>query len=53
MVLPEYVTKEEVKKVCQELGIRNWATLKKTVLSVEDAKKIKAVIGVADISIPC
>ena len=55
MKLPEYVTKDEVKKVCQELGIRNWATLKaapkKVVLSVEEAKKIKAAIGAADIRI--
>jgi hypothetical protein len=51
MKLPEYVTKDEVKKVCKELGIRNWATLKKAVLSVEEAKKIKAAIGAADIRI--
>ena len=51
MELPEYVTKDEVKRVCQELGIRNWAALKKTVPSVEEAKKIKALIGMADIRI--
>ena len=51
MKLPEYVTKDEVKRVCKELGIRNWAALRKVALSVEEAKKIKAAIGAADIRV--
>ncbi|MFA6449916.1 MAG: DUF5661 family protein [bacterium] len=51
MKLPEYVTKDEVKRVCKELGIRNWAALKKVVPSAEEAKKIKAAIGAKDIKI--
>jgi len=51
MKLPEYVTKDEVKRVCKELGIRNWAVPKKVTLSVEEAKKIKAAIGAVDIRI--
>ncbi len=51
MKLPEYVTKDEVKRVCTELGIRNWATRKKVTVSVDEAKKIKAAIGAADIRI--
>ena len=51
MKLPEYVTKDEVKRVCKELGIRNWAVLRKVALSVEEAKKIKAAIGAADIRV--
>ena len=27
MKLPEYITQAEVKKVCKELGIRDWTKL--------------------------
>jgi hypothetical protein len=51
MKLPDYVTKDEVKRACRELGVRNWAALKKVVPSVEEAKKIRAAIGTAGIRI--
>ena len=53
MKLPEYVTKDEVKRVCKELGIRNWTALKKVAprVSVKEAIKIKAAIGTAGIRI--
>ena len=28
MKLPQYITNEEVRKVCKELGIRDWTKLK-------------------------
>jgi hypothetical protein len=51
MKLPDYVTKDEVKRECKELGIRNWAALKKLVPSLEEAKIIRAAIGAAGIRI--
>jgi hypothetical protein len=51
MKLPDYVTKDEVKRVCKELGIRNWAALKKVAPRVKEALKIKAAIGTAGIRI--
>ena len=51
MKLPEYVTKDEVKRVGTELGIRNRAAFRKAALSVEKAKTIKAAIGAADIKV--
>ena len=51
MKLPDYVTKDEVKRVCKELGIRNWAALKKVVPRVKEAIKIKAAIGTPGIRI--
>jgi hypothetical protein len=62
MKLPEYVPKDEVKRECKELGIRNWAALKKLVLvagaafavalpSLEEVKIIRAAIGAAGIRI--
>ena len=51
MKLPDYVTKDEVKRVCKELGIRNWAALKKVAPRAKEAIKIKAAIGTAGIRI--
>ena len=53
MKLPEYVPKDEVKRECKELGIRNWTALKKVAprVSVKEAIKIKTAIGTAGIRI--
>ena len=40
MKLPEYVTVEEVKKVCKELNIRDWSSLKEAKVKSEEAKVI-------------
>jgi hypothetical protein len=42
MKLPEYVTAEEVKKVCRKLKIRDWTTLKDHKVMPEEAKTILA-----------
>lgn len=40
MNIPEYVTAKEVKRICRELGIRDWSKLKKTTVKREEAIKI-------------
>lgn len=40
MRLPEYVTRREVKRVCGELGIRDWTRLKKPRVKRDEAAKI-------------
>ena len=40
MKLPEYITAKEVKRVCKELGIRDWSRLKVAKALPEEAKKI-------------
>ncbi|MCX8182226.1 MAG: hypothetical protein N3D12_03830 [Candidatus Methanomethyliaceae archaeon] len=42
MNLPEYVSVEEVRNVCKKLGIRDWTTMKKAEVTIEEAKKILA-----------
>jgi len=42
MNIPEYVTVEEVKRVCKELKIRDWTELEAPVVSAEEAKIILA-----------
>jgi hypothetical protein len=51
MKLPEYVSVKEVKRVCAELGIRDWILLKKAEVLPEEAKKILDEIEAADMNI--
>jgi len=38
MEIPEYVTIEEVKRVCKEINIRDWTILKSPEIQPEEAK---------------
>jgi hypothetical protein len=49
--LPEYVTVEEVKRVCKELNIRDWTTLKKLEVLPEEARVILAELDTGKIEI--
>jgi len=49
--LPEYVTVEEVKRVCKELNIRDWTTLKKLEVLPEEARVILAELNIGKIEI--
>jgi hypothetical protein len=40
MKIPEYISKEEVKKVCRELKIRDWTKLKTPQVLPREAKAI-------------
>lgn len=45
MNLPVYISKEEVQRVCQELGIRDWTGLTESKVSRDEASKIQAAVG--------
>ncbi len=45
MKLPEYITAAEVRRVCKELGIRDWSRLKAAKALPEEAKKILAEVN--------
>ena len=45
MQIPEYISKEEVRRVCNELGIRDWTKLTEDKVEVEEAKIIREQIG--------
>lgn len=51
MKLPEYITADEVKRVCKELGIRDWTALSEAKASDEEAKKILTEINREGMSI--
>lgn len=46
MKIPQYVTVTEVKKVCRELGIRDWTRIKNPVVTPKEAAKILKVVNV-------
>jgi len=45
MKIPEYITKQEVQRVCQELGIQDWSQLDKAQVTEEDARIIQKAVG--------
>ena len=51
MNLPEYVSVQEVKKVCAELKIRDWILLKKAEVLPEEAKAILAELETGEMKI--
>ncbi len=52
MKLPEYVTAEEVKRVCQQLGIRDWTALTDSAVPLEEGRVILAEVNTEGMNIP-
>ncbi len=42
MKIPEYITKEEVKRICRELKLRDWTKMKEARVLPKEAKAILA-----------
>ena len=40
MKLPEYITADEVKRVCNEIGLRDWFKITDPTVSEEEASTI-------------
>ena len=51
MDLPEYITIEEVKRVCQELKINDWTELENSKISSNEAKTILSEINVEEMKV--
>jgi hypothetical protein len=45
MNIPEYITKEEVRRLCSAIGIRDWTALTEAKVKIEEANAIKKIIG--------
>lgn len=52
MELPEYVSVAEVRRVCSELGLRDWAALASTDVLAEEAEVLRAEVGGETAEIP-
>lgn len=46
MKIPQYVTVSEVKRVCKELKIRDWTTIKKPNVTAKEASIILKIVNV-------
>jgi hypothetical protein len=51
MKLPEYITVEEVKRICKELNIRDWTALKEAKVMPEEANAILAELKTGEMKI--
>jgi hypothetical protein len=45
MKIPEYISKQEVQRICQELGIRDWSELVDARVTAEEARIIQQAVG--------
>ncbi len=52
MKLPEYVSKSEVKRVCKELGLRDWSALKKPTVELKEASTILRIVNTQKMPVP-
>jgi hypothetical protein len=52
MELPQYITIEEVQRVCGELGFRDWTKLTSTEVLLEEARVLQAEVGSEALKIP-
>ncbi len=52
MNLPDYVTIEEVQRVCRELGFRDWTHMADSAVLQEEAEVLQALVGAEALQIP-
>jgi len=52
MQLPEYISVDEVKRVCKELGFRDWSALTEPTVSEEEASVILGIVNTKGMNIP-
>jgi hypothetical protein len=52
MKLPEYVSSEEVKRVCRELNFRDWVELTDPTVSTVEASTILNIVNTQEMDIP-
>lgn len=52
MKLPEYITADEVKRVCNEIGLRDWSKITDPTVSEEEASTILNIVNTQEMNIP-
>ena len=52
MKLPEYITVDEVKRICNEIGLRDWSTITDPTVSGEEASTILNIVNTQGMNIP-
>ena len=51
MKMPQYVTVSEVKRVCKELGLRDWTKIKEPKVTAKEAAVILKIVNVKKMGI--
>jgi hypothetical protein len=51
MNLPEYVTREEVKRICRQLNLTDWTALKKPEVKEDEARIVLDQVNAEDMDI--
>ncbi len=52
MDFPEYISIEEVKRVCDQLGIRDWTELSNAEIELREAEIIRGLVGGEALDVP-
>jgi hypothetical protein len=52
MNLPEYVSKEEVRRVCKEIGLKDWTKMTKPAVTEKEAATILKIVNEKKLDIP-
>ncbi len=52
MKLPEYITANEVKRVCTEIGLRDWSKITEPIVTQEEAVTILKIVNTKSMDIP-
>ena len=52
MKLPQYVTIEEVKRICKELKLRDWSSIRDDKVTAKEAKIILSKVNTEKMAIP-
>ena len=52
MKLPEYISGDEVKRVCNEIGLRDWSKITDPTVSEEEASTILNIVNTKGMDIP-
>ena len=52
MKLPDYITVDEVKRVCNEVGLRDWSRITDPIVSQEEAALILKIVNTKGMDIP-
>ncbi|MDI6687109.1 MAG: hypothetical protein QME06_02690 [Desulfobacterales bacterium] len=52
MKLPDYVTVDEVKRICNEIGLRDWSEITDPTISEEEASIILNIVNTQEMNIP-
>ena len=51
MRIPEYITKEEVRRICKELKISDWTELSEPIIDIEEARILLAEVNIKEMNI--